>query len=1026
MIKLPLVGPAYKLNAQSMSCQNCINWYPQTIEYPNGSRVAALMPTPGLKKIFQGDLSAVRCLHVLSNGALLVVIGTKLYHSKSNKFELIEVGSISALNTVKVADNGIVAILVNGTYSYSLDMKTLELNRLSGSSIPRSTHVLFLDGRFIVNKANTGQFHWSDLYSDKFDALSYATAESSPDKITALTTFNRELWIFGAQTVERYYSTGSQNSPYARLSGGAMAFGCIAPDSIVALATGVIWLSQSEFGGHQIVMSGGGVPERISTHAIEEDISQYKKTTDAIAYAYQQEGHVFYVISFPSANTTFCFDVSTGLWHQRSFANEQGLHERHRSQHHAFFNGIHIVGDYKNGKLYQLDKQTFTDDGELILRERTAQAVITEGKTTRFNNLAIVCEVGFEEKAIPKITANYDSFYQTITVFGPAGLFVETKDPEGNVIGSGEIAQSGAVTYRINEGLLPKDTVISTSSSDSNVVNHNLLTSFYFAREAGAWYPYVFVQRDLNNGWIGESSDDYLPSNIAGEIIVEYGNEQYLVDLSDFAGEQQILLKKSGAIAYPYSYDSKSTNDLTEVKIRFRNVNSELFLQVGQADHFYKFFDDGVQQVGYQLAWRNSPTHADIVIKEIPNYLPSSVKNLNAMFWGDAEDSYLFDSADTESKLAAWDFSNVTKMITTFAYGKFYDLPISNLTLTNLVYAIETFAVSNFNKAINWTTPALQSVCYMFGDNIVFDSNIDLTFDNVIDASSFLQGAITFNKPLQHLNTASVENFAWFLSGCAAFNQPMNLLNVSSGTNFNYFYEGCSLFNQPMPSWDLASLVNTPDSSGLYGFLKNALNFSQDLSMWCVTPHPTEPSGFNQNGIMTFAQKPVWGTCPADTSWDVEYVLNGSTVRVLTGNPIPDWQFDVDTNPDYANATTLTINRTITSIGQGAFFGWSGVTSLSIPEGVTTIKDSAFRYFNSLTELVLPSSITNIQQRAFFRFAGVGVLNSVTCLAVTPPTAGVDLFGSNSVPIYVPAGSVNAYKAAAGWSSYSSNIFAIP
>ena len=395
MIKLPLVGPAYKLNAQSMSCQNCINWYPQTIEYPNGSRVAALMPTPGLKKIFQAEPATVRCLHVLSNGALLVVIGTKLYHSKSNKFELIEVGSISALNTVKVADNGRVAIIVNGTYSYSLDMKTLELNRLSGSSIPRSTHVLFLDGRFIVNKANTGQFHWSDLYSDKFNALSYATAESSPDNITALITFNRELWIFGAQTVERYYSTGSQNSPYARLSGGAMAFGCTAPDSIIALATGVIWLSQSEFGGHQIVMSGGGVPERISTHAIEEEISSFSKTGDAIAYAYQQEGHVFYVISFPSANTTFCFDVSTGLWHQRSFANAQGLHERHRSQHHAFFGGIHIVGDYSNGKLYQLDKQTYTDDGDLILRERTAQAVITDGKTTRFNNLEIVCETGF-------------------------------------------------------------------------------------------------------------------------------------------------------------------------------------------------------------------------------------------------------------------------------------------------------------------------------------------------------------------------------------------------------------------------------------------------------------------------------------------------------------------------------------------------------------------------------------------------------------------------------------------------------
>ncbi|WP_335984473.1 packaged DNA stabilization protein [Acinetobacter haemolyticus] len=404
MIKLPLVGPAYKMQAQSISCQNCINWYPQTIEYPNGSRVAALMPTPGLKKIFQGITSAVRCLHVLSNGALLVVIGNKLYHSKANKFDLIEVGLISALGTVRAADNGRVALIVNGTYTYSLDLKNLTLTRLSGSAIPRSTHVVFLDGRFVFNKANTGQFHWSDLYSTNVNALSYATAESTPDNVTAIIEFNSsELWLFGSQSVERYYGAGSANAPYARLSGGAMSFGCLAPDSIVALATGVIWLGVSDFGGSQIVMSAGGVPERISTHALEEEIASFSKTSDAMAYAYQMEGHVFYVITFPSANITFCFDVSTGLWHQRSFTNPQGLHERHRSQHHAFYNNTHIVGDYRNGKLYQLDNNIFTDDGELIMRERTAQAVITDGKLTRFNNLEIVCEVGFEDRK-PKPT----------------------------------------------------------------------------------------------------------------------------------------------------------------------------------------------------------------------------------------------------------------------------------------------------------------------------------------------------------------------------------------------------------------------------------------------------------------------------------------------------------------------------------------------------------------------------------------------------------------------------------------------
>ena len=460
MIKLPLVGPAYKMQSQIISSQNCINWYPQTIEYPNGSRVAALMPTPGLKKVFDGVAASVRCLHVLSNGALLAVIGNKLYHSKANKFELTEIGTISALGTVRAADNGQVALIVNGTYTYSLDLKKLTLERLSGSAIPRSTHVEFLDGRFVMNKVNTGQFHWSDLYSTKVNALSYATAESTPDNVTAIIKFNStELWLFGSQSVERYYGTGSANAPYARLSGGAMSFGCLAPDSIVALSTGVIWLGVSDFGGSQIVMSAGGVPDRISTHALEEEIASFSKTSDAMAYAYQSEGHVFYVISFPSANVTFCFDVSTGLWHQRSFANPQGLHERHRSQHHAFYNNMHIVGDYRNGKLYQLDNNIFTDDGELILRERTAQAVITDQKLTRFNTLQIICETGFFGGA-----RKVDPQPPLISCDGATNVCELPNGPDSEASGLINAVILNGVTYPIDENSgdfnLPENTIL--------------------------------------------------------------------------------------------------------------------------------------------------------------------------------------------------------------------------------------------------------------------------------------------------------------------------------------------------------------------------------------------------------------------------------------------------------------------------------------------------------------------------------------------------------------------------------------
>ena len=91
-----------------------------------------------------------------------------------------------------------------------------------------------------------------------------------------------------------------------------------------------------------------------------------------------------------------------------------------------------------------------------------------------------------------------------------------------------------------------------------------------------------------------------------------------------------------------------------------------------------------------------------------------------------------------------------------------------------------------------------------------------------------------------------------------------------------------------------------------------------------------------------------------------------------------------------------------TEIGNSAFYNCRALTSVTIPSSVTSIWDYAFRYCNSLT--------------------------SVTVEATTPPTLGTDVFNNTTADlvIYVPAGSVDTYKSASGWSAYASRIQAIP
>ena len=79
-----------------------------------------------------------------------------------------------------------------------------------------------------------------------------------------------------------------------------------------------------------------------------------------------------------------------------------------------------------------------------------------------------------------------------------------------------------------------------------------------------------------------------------------------------------------------------------------------------------------------------------------------------------------------------------------------------------------------------------------------------------------------------------------------------------------------------------------------------------------------------------------------------------------------------------------------------------------------------------LTEIVFPEVIGLIGNACL---SGCTNLTSVTCKCKIPPTLAANgnvIFNQNSCPIYVPAESVDTYKAADKWSTVASRIEAIP
>ncbi len=140
----------------------------------------------------------------------------------------------------------------------------------------------------------------------------------------------------------------------------------------------------------------------------------------------------------------------------------------------------------------------------------------------------------------------------------------------------------------------------------------------------------------------------------------------------------------------------------------------------------------------------------------------------------------------------------------------------------------------------------------------------------------------------------------------------------------------------------------------------------------------------------------------------------------LTSITIPEGvtSIGIDAFDGCSNLTSITLPEGVTSIGGSAFEYCSSLTSITIPESVTSIGDSAFSGCSSLTAITIPESVTSIVNRAFYRCTS---LTSITCKAVTPPTIYSITFSDvdKSIPVYVPAGSVEAYKAAAYWKEFT-------
>lgn len=362
-IKTPFLGGAYVARSTNLAANRLINLYPEMVDTREGKAIGGFYGVPGKTLWVTVGTGPIYGVYAFKTN-LYVVSGGGLYQvNQAGGSTLLGSVSIPLNGAVSFCDNGTQVMVVSEPNGYVYNTSTNVFSSI-GSPFPGASMVTYQDGRAIIDVPNTQQFWVSNLYDfTTFNALNFASAEGNPDNGIALISDHEQLWLVQDQTTEVWQDTGNSDFPYTRISSGFIEQGGAATFSLAKGAESLFWLSKDKSGQGIVVQTGGYTPKRISTHAIEFAINSYTKISDAIGYTYQEEGHWFYVLTFPTGNATWVYDIATGIWHQRACFNAQGTFDRDRANCHAFFNNQHIVGDYQNGNLYTTSLDVSTDNG---------------------------------------------------------------------------------------------------------------------------------------------------------------------------------------------------------------------------------------------------------------------------------------------------------------------------------------------------------------------------------------------------------------------------------------------------------------------------------------------------------------------------------------------------------------------------------------------------------------------------------------------------------------------------------------
>jgi hypothetical protein len=387
---------SYTSQSSNVDAEMAMNFYPENPESPGARTAVTLYSTPGKSIAYQLIGPSVRG-GIQFQGLCFAVSGATFYQLFAN-------GTATALATI-AADNNpvpfaagpnqIVFVSAGTMYVWNFTISTLTTIPTSTLVRPIVSQVVYLDGFYVATFTGTGQFQVSNPDdATTWPLLDTAIVSVFPDFIVSMVAAYRQIWFFGPKQTAVYYDSGAPIQPFAPVSGGFIETGAGATYASCFMDGSPFWMGADDRGAGVAWRGNAYNPVRVSTFATEFAWAQYPAgVTDAISFTYQEQGHTFWHLYFPSGNATWVYDAASGQWHQRGFWNG-GVFTADRARCHFYAFGKHLVGDWNSGNVYQQAINIYSDFGNPIRRVRRAATVGTELEWIYHYQLQVDMEVG--------------------------------------------------------------------------------------------------------------------------------------------------------------------------------------------------------------------------------------------------------------------------------------------------------------------------------------------------------------------------------------------------------------------------------------------------------------------------------------------------------------------------------------------------------------------------------------------------------------------------------------------------------